>query len=208
MPTFISSCGLGGVLSIRSRTFLVASSNFGGFMAGPDLYEDATFLMTLHDFPDVAREIGHFVCAYSGLEISLWKLYGSILGADEAGAIELLGGIQSFTHKLDAIDRFLEHSTFGRAVECREILTKARDVNTFRVSLMHGLYGLHTDGTLWLHVSRTDPTRSRRKIIPLVAKSIEAETKKTFELAKSIYVKFFGVDPDKTSDIPLTLLGK
>jgi hypothetical protein len=179
-------------------------------MSDDSLDENATFLMSLHEHPQIAHEIGLFVGCYAGLELSLWALYSKIIDRGSTAAIALIGGTQSFAHKLAAIERFIEDINDPNKDSYSEIFAAARKINDYRNGILHGLYALHPDGTLWLHTGRTDATRRKHKSFKLDPQLIRDWSSEAFNLARKIQVPHLGADPHNPCDIvlPLALLRK
>jgi hypothetical protein len=147
---------------------------------------------SIHRFPDVALSIGLFVGCFASMELVLWKLYSKILNMEEYATIELLGGMQSFVNKMSAVERVAcNANNDANAAIYTKLFDRAREVNTFRNDLMHGLYLERPDGTLWLLGGRTDPTR---------------KTGRTFEL-KPTLIKSKAVDALKVNREALMLCG-
>jgi hypothetical protein len=155
---------------------------------------DEVILRGLHEHADLAVNIGLFIGAYASLEVILWKLYSHILGLSEHSTIELLGGIQSFAHKLAAVERFASTSAAAKGSLRRyaEIFEEARAINSYRVDLVHGLYMEHKDGSVWLFGGRTDPTRKKGRTTHLKAEAINAMAVRANELGNTIIDEFFG----------------
>jgi hypothetical protein len=69
------------------------------------------------------------------MEFSLWRIDGYVLCTGAVGAMHILGGIQSFTAKMDAVQRYFElRHTSGAQVELYrlKIFKEVREVNAFR----------------------------------------------------------------------------
>jgi hypothetical protein len=174
-----------------------------------DVPKDSKTLLSIGAYGDVCTQIGVFVGCYAGLELMLWKLYAKILGLGEGPTIDVLGGIQSFAHKMAAIERFLEHANDPNKKRYLELFSDAQVVNSFRIDLMHGLYFKYADGSLWLHSSLTDPTRAKSRVTNLTAKVIAEKANLARNTAKAIAAEFFGTTfKDGQDDLYVTLLRK
>jgi hypothetical protein len=147
----------------------------------------------IRKYPDVATEIGIFIAAYAGLELALWHVFAQVLGREDPNAsVDLLGHIQSFSLRLDAIERFLPHSPDKKKLEktAADIISKARDINKFRIDLVHGLYFKRSTGGLLVHTSLTDPSKGKGRAMHIRAEIIKAKSDETLQLVGRIAKEF------------------
>lgn len=118
------------------------------------------------------------------MEIGLWNVYSFVLGTSEVGAQTLLGSTQSFAAKLDAVERLFvvqDTSRAGPADEYADLFLKifkgAREANTFRNVLAHGLYLTDSDHKeLWVVAYLTDPSRKKWPAFELTAPFLQNKT--------------------------------
>jgi hypothetical protein len=144
----------------------------------------------LNDFPEIAREIGHFTAAFSGMEFSLWKIFGFVLGTDEIGAMHLLGAIQSFTVRMDAVERYFERRkcSLPKADLYPEVFKDARAANRFRNLLAHGNYFTNEGRTqVLLQAYLTNPMRDKRPELWLSVPRINNEMRMIERVNGNIY---------------------
>jgi hypothetical protein len=150
-------------------------------------------LSTLHEHPDIARHVGCYVATFSGLEMALWFLYAEILGTDFKGAVELLGEIQSFTVRLNAVERFAKHVNAVDLGKYMAALEQARRVNTFRNLLMHGIYGISSiTNELEIQSNGINPTKPHNKAEALTAPFLIEKTAEALALTNFIWEKVLG----------------
>lgn len=179
-PAFDSLCGVGFLSSIRFSVSLNSVSSSFGVLVMEKTFDVAT---DLRQFPEIAEFLGYYAASFSGMELTLWLLYGHILGMDENEAMVLLGSLQSFTLKHDAVSRIFERrrATYKDADEIAAALSEAKLVNAARNKFMHGLY--LTDATyseVRLLPFATDSTRlpkaqSQMRFIQVSVESIREE---------------------------------
>jgi len=126
------------------------------------------------------------------MELCLWKIYAQILGhKDETATSDLLGSIQSFVNRMTAIERYLANLRDPNKDKYLEIFTEAKEINKYRVDLVHGSYCEDNDGQLWLATSLTDPTRAKSRTLLLKEEEIRAMADRSRALAKRIMTDFF-----------------
>src|SRR5208282_6305282 len=101
-----------------------------------------SWMDSLHAFPRLAEGIGQFMASFASLERLLYELYGKILGNKGDAAIAMLGHIESFSIKLTAMENFLPYCPLDaeKLNIVAKFLGRARDINTFRNTLAHGIY--------------------------------------------------------------------
>src|ERR1700687_4245108 len=104
--------------------------------------DPASWMDSLHAFPELAQQIGQFTAAFASLEHLLWSLYGLILGGagTDKQAVALLGHIDSFSLNLTAVENFIPHSFINpeQQTVALQIIEQTRQCNTFRNALDHG----------------------------------------------------------------------
>ncbi len=170
--------------------------------------DDAHILIRIGGHPEAAGQIGRFVACFASLELALWELYARVLDKDTGSTIQLLGGIQSFVHKMAAVERYLPSSKLPGKEKCITIFSKAKQINGFRNNLMHGIYVQHADGSLWVYAGRTDPTKNNGQEIKLTSTVTQDKANEAANLAKEIFVTFFGMIPSSEDFPEVTLLRK
>jgi hypothetical protein len=149
----------------------------------------ASWMDSLHAFPELAQHVGQFVAAFATMERMIWCLYGKALGSDDDGAIAMLGHIESFSIKLTAIEKFLPHSphiTPDQRKAFGGFLDSARAANAFRNSLAHGIYLSDEDGTKVELLTYATSTGRKAKQFALTTTLLEAETEKVLTLRSAI----------------------
>ena len=139
---------------------------YGGFL-GEDAMNSSKFnwFADLQAHPDLAEQIGHYTAEFSLFEHGLWQIYGIVLGTDGVGAMTLLGSIQSFSLKLQAVERLfdLKMSSDPMANEFRSVFAGAKKINAFRNILAHGLYVSDEAKTeIWIISYLADPGRKQK----------------------------------------------
>jgi hypothetical protein len=153
----------------------------------------ASWMDSLHAHPKLAESVGQFMATFAGTERLLWFLYGAILGNSETAARALLGHIESFSIKLTAIENYLPHSSLSlyKRRSAEEFLGTARECNTFRNSLAHGLYLSNEAGTKVELLSYATSTGRKPKQVQLTTALLGKETLKLFALRDGIRNEFF-----------------
>jgi hypothetical protein len=150
-------------------------------------------ISTLHDSPDIAAMVGHYVASFSYLEMTLWFYYASILGTDLQTAIGLFGEISSMKVRLDAFERHARRVK-ASAPDLNKhlaVFEEAKRANSFRNLLIHGLYGV-SDITNELEVQSNgiSPTRPSERAEPLTVEFLTAKIIDVTKLTNSIWVDF------------------
>jgi hypothetical protein len=154
----------------------------------------ASWMDSLHAFPDLAQHVGQFVAAFATMERMIWCLYGKVIGSDDQGAIAMLGQIESFAIKLTAIQNFLPrspHITLKERKHFYDFLEAARAINAFRNALAHGIYLSDDNGTKVEILTYATSTGRKAKQFPLTMTLLEAETDKVLALRRAIRDKIF-----------------
>lgn len=186
--------------------FVASTSDRSSAMSKPS-DSDVHIIQNLNGHDHLAHRLGQFVAVFAGLEVSLWKLYGKIIG-NELGAIALLGSIQSFAVKLDAVERFVLTTRPKDKRAILDVLREARDLNTFRNDLFHGSYMQHnTDRSVWLFTNMTDPSRRNSKKIHLTDDRLKPKIEQANKLSIRILNEFFAAEAE-AKGTPITLIDR
>lgn len=154
----------------------------------------ASWMDSLHAFPELAQHVGQFVAAFATMERMIWCLYGKALGSDDDGAIAMLGHIESFAIKLTAIQNFLaysRHITDDERRDFYDFLETARASNAFRNSLAHGIYLSDDAGTKVELLAYATSTARKAKQRALTVTLLKTETEKVLALRRAIRDKVF-----------------
>lgn len=148
---------------------------------------------SLHAFPKLAEGVGQFMASFASLERFLWELYGKILGTHGDGAIAMLGHIESFSIKLTAMQNYLPYCQLAARElnSAAHFLDTARECNTFRNALAHGLYVSDEGGTKVEVLAYLTTTTRKPKRIILTSDLLIAETDKVLALRDAIRDEFF-----------------
>ena len=136
---------------------------------------DYTLLQNLEKHPDVARAYGNYMAAFACLEQDLWLVFASILDTDYLGATRLLGHLQSFTVKIEAIENFAPHAKTLKPAGKKGvdvIFSIAREANAFRNKLAHGVFGEDLKGNLVLSPFFGSTSR-KGSVLRISAKTID-----------------------------------
>jgi hypothetical protein len=149
-----------------------------------DLRKRFNEMTDLAPFPEIATLIGNYTAQFARFELSIWSAYGVVLGMEEDEVMVLIGDIQSFATKLTGVERFLlekrNHIDFNLSI--RKIFQSARQINTFRNKLVHGLYLTDKKRTaVYLLAFGTDPNRQ----IPMSV-LIKSDQTNLFELTEPL----------------------
>jgi hypothetical protein len=142
---------------------------------------DCNVFTDLRSHPEIAAQVGYYTASFAAMEVMLWFVYGFVLKSTEAGAQAALGAVQSFSAKLDVIERLFEFQQTRDQLDdeaklFRLIFKGARDVNTFRNILAHGQYLTDAaDKELWLSAYLTDPSRKKRPAYQLTKEFMESK---------------------------------
>jgi hypothetical protein len=159
---------------------------------------DADWVYDLEQHPEIAAKVGVFTARFAALEQILWKLYGIVLGSpDERGAMVLLGGLQSFTVKLDAIERYATYRfDKDKAEKYKALFKLAKEINRFRNELAHGLYMTDdSKSVVLIDVYLTDPKRKTAESFVLDANLLDAEVEKINRAISMAFKLFAEHDP-------------
>jgi hypothetical protein len=140
LPSFISSCGFGGILNMRSAICRVASSN-SGFLTMTDLEE---IEITKAEIEKATREFnevyGAALAEWSRLEGQLFYWFNVLTGMDEKTARGVFFSARNFNARADMLEAALDATRPGGPVQAllRTALKKARGYSGFRNSATHG----------------------------------------------------------------------
>jgi hypothetical protein len=154
----------------------------------------ASWMDSLHAFPELAEHVGQFMASFAALEHLLWSLYGKMLGStNNRSAIALLGHIESFAIKLTAMKNFIPycHLPQPQREMAATLFNQVREINAFRNSLAHGLYLSDEKGTRVEILAYATSTDRKPKQSPLTTTLLARETKKIFAVRDEIRRSFF-----------------
>jgi hypothetical protein len=152
-------------------------------------------ISTLHDQPEIALLVGHYVASFSYLEMTLWFYYATLLGTNISTATDLLGEIESMTMKLDGFERYVRKIK-AAAPDLNKhlaVFERARRVNGFRNLLMHGLYGISSvTNELEIQSSGINPKKSANRAEPLTKEFLLQRVGEVRDLTNAIWDDFLG----------------
>jgi hypothetical protein len=136
-------------------------------LTAEDIRKKYSYATDLSPFPEIAALIGRYTASFATAEIGLYQVYGIVLGMSEHDAMILLGAIQSFTARLEAVERlFLYSEKVGMEYNLllKQTLDASKLVNQFRNKLAHGTYVTDKERTtLYILAFATDPVRHSPK---------------------------------------------
>jgi hypothetical protein len=172
--------------SAESRRVSISESrdSQAGFFAMEDLRKRFDEMTDLAPFPKIATLIGNYTAQFARFELSIWSAYAVVLGMEEDEVMVLIGDIQSFATKLTGVERFLleKRNQINFNLSIRKIFQSARQINTFRNKLVHGLYLTYKKRTaVYLLAFGTDPNRQ----IPMSV-LIKSDQTNFFELTEPL----------------------
>jgi hypothetical protein len=143
-PIFISSCGFGGMVSMRRAICSVASSKSGlGAFAMPP----RTFQFTLkrdhidEAYVDLFVSYGHAMVCWAHLEAMLYRWFALITNMPDAMCRAIYYGARGFAARAEMLEAAIEYATIlsgDDTLFLSEALKKARGYSGFRNKIAHG----------------------------------------------------------------------
>jgi hypothetical protein len=124
---------------------LVSLGNIAATAMEKTVHSDET-LTDLCDSPMIAQWLGCYIAQFSIFDFALLGLYSTVLGKEPEGTLAILGSIDSFSKRLDAIEKYLPLAKLEPSLKERikRIIPEIRARNSFRNAIVHGMYFQNT----------------------------------------------------------------
>jgi hypothetical protein len=150
----------------------------------------------LAEFPEIARFLGQYIAAFANFEAVLWLLFGILLGMSERRAMYLLGEIQSFSVRLNAMDRHSQQSELptDKKAALRQIFNGAKDCNTFRNQVVHGQFLTNKEKSSVVVLEYPSNPTKKQRVRPLTPIILQDEIHRILVVEQLITFNFLRDD--------------